>query len=220
MTLCKFVTFNVEEKERIDRILDEYTLDFFFESILYSDIKDNFNKNDKMCFIGYKYCSNLFEIDILTNYITPNYEWLFSYDENKSFYKKSITDYINNRFISHINSFNYEIIDYFFDYDINDNPLDYLIKDLLTKKFKKILIFDKSIYYILEDDNTIYNISLKMIKYFNGIDGVKKIISFMYNYNQNIILDEKHIYFDKIRDMIDINIIDDVLLERYLIILI
>jgi hypothetical protein len=220
MLLSKFVTFNIEEKERIDRILDEYTLDFFFESILYSDIKDNFNNNDKICFIGYNYCSNLFEIDILTDYISPNYEWLFSYDENKSFYKKSITDYINNTFISHINSFNYEIIDYFFDYNIDDNPLDYLINDLLTKKFKKILIFDKSIYYILEDDNTIYNISLKMVKYFNGIDGVKKIINFMYNYNQNIILDEKHVYFNKIRDVIDINIIDDVLLERYLITLI
>lgn len=210
MTLSTFISFNIDDKERIDRFLNETNLGVFFNSIIYED-KTNIRKLKKYCLVGFSYSSKLFDLDITNHSITNDVEWLFSYEEDKSFFKKLLNEYIKKVFIEFTNEYNYKIIDCSFNKELLCK-LKYLI-------FSKILLTDKSIYFLCENEKTIYNISLKMIKFFYDINGVKKVINFFKSFN-NLINDDKKIQFNNVRNIINEDILDDVFLERYLITLI
>lgn len=207
MTLSTFISFNIDDKERIDRFLNETNLGVFFNSIIYED-KTNIRKLKKYCLVGFSYSSKLFDLDITNHSITNDVEWLFSYEEDKSFFKKLLNEYIKKVFIEFTNEYNYKIIDCSFNKELLCK-LKYLI-------FSKILLTDKSIYFLCENEKTIYNISLKMIKFFYDINGVKKVINFFKSFN-NLINDDKKIQFNNVRNIINEDILDDVFLERYLI---
>lgn len=210
MVLSTFISFNNDDKERIDRFLNETNSDIFFDSIIY-DKTTNINLIKKYCLVGFSYSSKLFDLDITNNYISNDREWLFSYEEDKSFFKKSLNEYIKKSFIEFTNNYNYQIIDCSFNKELFCKIRHFI--------FSKILLTDKSIYFLCENENTIYNISLKMIKFFYGIDGVKKVINFFKKFN-NVINDNKRIHFNNMRNIINEDILDDVFLERYLITLI
>lgn len=210
MTLSTFISFNIDDKERIDRFLNETNLGIFFNSIIYED-KTNIRELKKYCLVGFSYSSKLFDLDITNHSISNDVEWLFSYEEDKSFFKKLLNEYIKKVFIEFTNEYNYKIIDCSFNKELLCK-LKYLI-------FSKILLTDKSIYFLCENEKTIYNISLKMIKFFYDINGVKKVINFFKSFN-NLINDDKKIQFNNVRNIINEDILDDVFLERYLITLI
>jgi hypothetical protein len=222
MILSTFITFSPEEKERIDRLIDDLDLYYFFDSVLYSDTLD---KNKKNCLIGFiEIQANIKEfknLDILNPNINDNIRWVFSYTEDKNFYKKTIIDYINNTISNHINKYTYNIIDYYFLENLIDNTVDNLIDTIITKPISKSLIIDKSIYFIFSNEPyVINNISLKMIKYYNGSSGVIQISDYFIQNSLQCIQDVKKETFNKLRETIDKDWLDDVLLERYLITLV
>ena len=110
MTLSTFISFNIDDKERIDRFLNETNLGIFFNSIIYED-KTNIRGLKKYCLVGFSYSSKLFDLDITNHSISNDVEWLFSYEEDKSFFKKLLNEYIKKVFIEFTNEYNYKIID-------------------------------------------------------------------------------------------------------------
>lgn len=222
MILSTFVVFNIEELERIDRLINDLDVHEFFSSNLWPlDINDGQN----YCLVGFndlvKNISELQEADILNNFLSDKLHWVFSYNEDKNFYRKTISNYINDKVNNYILSFKYVIIDYFFTEELEANTVSNLLSYYIPQNnISKSLTINKSIYFLLENDNTIYNISLKMIKYYNDTEGVQQILNYFNNTSKNQVHDVHNLLVEKYRDIIDRNVVDDVLLERYLIILI
>ncbi len=225
MVLSTFIIFNTEEQERIERVINDLDVHEFFDCKMWS-IDFKLNTRLKTCLIGYNDIVNnieeLNDLDILNHEINNRLHWVFSYTEDKNFYRKVLTDYINSVINEYIQSFTYFIIDYFFTEDLIENTVKGLIREYIptNRTINKSLVINRSLYFVLGGESIIYNISLKMIKYYNGTQGVGDILDYFQVNSKNHIHDINLLLYSKYRDIISPNILDNVLLERYLITLI
>lgn len=203
----KFITFDEIEKERIERVLDDLDLNLFFGSGLYGD--DIEFKNGEVIYIGFEGLSKFKNVDITDNVLDATSRWLFSYEEEKNFYRFNIGKAINDIFNKFLCNYDYHIIDYFF---LGFNDVNSLIKSHFLKNIDKVYVFNHSIYFLKGMD--IYNISLKMIKFYDGAEGIKTLIEFLEKNCNVFILDTKKDKFNFYGSILT-EYIDEVLLERY-----
>lgn len=214
LKIGKIITFNENEFERIERVLDDIDIKLFFMNELYS--KESYVNNLPCIYIGFNdlkvISSNL---DITDNKINENTYWVFSYEEDKSYYRSNLTKFINILFHNHINKYSYEILDYFF---LDFNEIKGFIDFDFLKDIDKVYIINHSIYFTKTGLDKIFNISLKMVKFYNGNDGVNYIIKFLKSNSKEFFIDSNSLKFHLYKTILE-EYIDETLLERNIVIL-
>lgn len=214
--IIKIITW---DEKNYEKVVDMLKMSFEYHEYIDVMIGDNdeINGVDLKIYVGYsKTLTNkpemmLESLDITDNQINTNCFWIFGYDEDRVLFGKYLKKYVKELTIKFFEDYiQYECVDYIFSDNVHsvDDFINFYID------IDKAFFTGLSYYFTLKRDNNIkvYNISLKMVKFYEGGDNVALLRHYiennsliLRNANNNDYVDFKH----KFNMMLD-----DVFLER------
>lgn len=213
----KIIKIVVWDELSYSKVFDMVKLSFKYHN--YIDITigdDNIKENDMLLYIGFNSTilnTNFKNIDITDNKIYNDCYWSFGYDEDRilfgKYLKKFVSQLIKSFFDTNIP---YEIIDYQFNKNgvINVDSFINYYEDKINNVFSTGL----SYYFNIIGSCKIYNISLKMIKFYED-DKIAEFRNFM-NHNNSKLMNLNSANEDYIEFKNSFSeVLDNVLTERY-----
>ena len=211
----KIIKIIVWDQKNYEKVVDMVKISFPYHEYIDIMIGDNSDDGLKI-YIGYsKTLTNKPEmmiesLDITDNQINSNCVWVFGYDEDRILFGKYLKKYIKELMVKFFEDYvQYKCVDYIF--SDNVHCVDDFIKTY--SDIDKVFFTGLSYYFTLKKDskNKVYNISLKMIKFYEGSDNVALLRHYIEN-NCLMLCNINNDYLE-FKDKLGL-VLDDVFLER------
>ncbi len=216
----KILKIIVWDQVNYDKVIDMVRISFKYYQYIDVVIGDDNNDIDFKLYIGYNSTiANKPElmglIDITDNQISNKIYWSFGYTEDRVLFGKYLKKFVKELIIRFFEeTIRYECIDYIFSDDVHS--VDDFIKTYID--IDKVFSTGLSYYFTRKSDTDhikIYNISLKMVKFYEGADNVALLRHYIDNNNNNCLMltDNNDNNYIEFKDKLSV-VLDDVLCER------
>jgi hypothetical protein len=215
--IIKIITW---DEKNYEKVVDMLKMSFEYHEYIDVMIGDNdeINGVDLKIYVGYsKTLTNkpemmLESLDITDNQINTNCFWIFGYDEDRVLFGKYLKKYVKELTIKFFEDYiQYECVDYIFSDNVHsvDDFINFYID------IDKAFFTGLSYYFTLKSSGEykIYNISLKMVKFYEGSNNVALLRHYIEN-NSLMLRNGDNNDYVEFKNKFNM-VLDDVLCERY-----